>query len=153
MRDAQRAVPSPFTLSLSKRLANRRVAPSMQDPSTSLYGLSYAIATTLAVSVDRVKAGRRPPEGLGLDAGGRRPDALPLGVLARSFGPARLTAEGDSLPSRWREGRGDGWLSHMLVSFERPPARHAGILNASPLASTAQAMRAFLAAMATTAFQ
>jgi hypothetical protein len=54
------------------------------------------------------------------------------------------------LPSRWREGRGDGWCSDVVISSVLD---HAGNLNASPLVSTAQAMRAFLAAMATTAFQ
>ena len=42
-----------------------------------------------------------------------------------------------------------GWTAQWQSS--RPP--HAGSLNVSPRASTAQAMRAFFAAMATTAFQ
>lgn len=55
-------------------------------------------------------------------------------------------------------GRAGGWvvrLSGFIVeSFASIPwALQAGNLNVSPLLSTAQAMRAFFAAMATTAFQ
>ena len=51
----------------------------------------------------RVKAGRRPPSGLGLDAAVSR-ITLAKGLSVMTFLPT-LTAEGDSPPSRWREGR------------------------------------------------
>ena len=54
----------------------------------------------------RLAAGH--PKGLALTrANGNQ--RSPKACRARFFWPASLTAEGDSLPSRWREGRGDGW--------------------------------------------
>ena len=51
-----------------------------------------------------------------------------------------------------REGRAGGWVGS-TSGFIIASCFHAGSLNDSPLVSTAQAMRAFFAAMATTAFQ
>jgi hypothetical protein len=54
-------------------------------------------------------------------------------------------------------GRAGGWVGqHCGFMVLGPPFlgwSHAGILKASPLTSMAQAMRAFFAAIATTAFQ
>ena len=47
------------------------------------------------------------------------PQRSPRGCRPRIFWPATLTAEGDSLPSRWREGRRDGWP---------PEARHVNVV-------------------------
>jgi len=64
--------------------------------------------------------------------------------------------------TRWRKlGCGSGWgrggllgVGRWLAAFGHGSARaQVGSLNASPLVSTAQARRAFFAAMATTAFQ
>ena len=57
-----------------------------------------------------------------------------------------------------RAGRAGGWVGQrsdfIIDSFCFDPlALQAGNLNASPLLSTAQVMRAFFAAIATTAFQ
>jgi len=57
----------------------------------------------------RVKAGRRPREGLGLDAAADRQTvkrSLAKGLSANAFLASNLTAEGDSPPSRWRKGGG-----------------------------------------------
>ena len=49
-------------------------------------------------------------------------------------------------------GRAGGWVGQR-PGFITVSRSHAGSLNDSPLVSTAQAMRAFFAAIATTAFQ
>jgi hypothetical protein len=49
-------------------------------------------------------------------------------------------------------GRAGGWVG-LRPGFIIVSRTHTGNLNDSPLVSTAQAMRAFFAAMATTAFQ
>ena len=51
------------------------------------------------------------------------------------------------------EGRAGGWVGSRSGFKAILLGSQAGSLNDSPLASTAQAMRAFFAAMATTAFQ
>ena len=62
------------------------------------------------------------------------PGRSPKGCWPRFFWPATLTAEGDSLPSRWREGRGEGWppeANVVTVAFHtkrhRAPTRPATI--------------------------
>ena len=54
----------------------------------------------------RLAVGR--PKGLALTRS-RTVRRSPKGCRPTLFWPAILTAEGDSPPSRWREGRGDGW--------------------------------------------
>ncbi len=98
-----------------------------------------------------VKVGRQAaPQGTRPKTATARHTACRRACGTRVWRPARLTTEGDSLPSRGREGLGDGWDVELTGAWLSP---YAGILKFSPLASTAQAMRAFLAAIATTARQ
>ena len=72
-----------------------------------------------ALACGRVKAGRRPPEGLGLDSAVRRP-TLAKGLSANAFLAGKPDGRGRLAPFPLA-GRAGGWVDRCLTRSPTPP--------------------------------